>query len=100
RILGSDDRPARLTGFYLGLLPPQKPAPAGELVGYTNIHSPLPLQREESHKVLIELLAQSDHGQVTGFQKQVGGFAPILNDPGPVNLNEIRLVQSAILAFT
>jgi FMN phosphatase YigB (HAD superfamily) len=100
RILGGDGTPAPLTGFYLGLMPPQPPRPAGELLGYTNAFGPLPLLREESHKVLIELMAQSDHGQVTGFQKRDGRWVPVLNAPGPVNLDEIRLFQEAVLVFT
>lgn len=100
RILGQDGAPAALPGFYLGLLPPAQPATAGPRLGYTNTFDPLPLMREESHKVLIELMAQSDQGQVTGFRKQAGRWEPELNPPGPVNLEEIRLFQEAVLAFT
>ena len=100
RILGRDGAPVPLTGFYLGLMPPQPPLPAGELLGYTNVVAPLPLLREESHKVLIELLAQSDHGQVIGFQQRDGKWTAVHNPPGPVNLTEIRFFQEAVLAFT
>jgi len=100
RILGTPEAPAPLTGFYLGLMPPRNPAPAGELVGYANTFAPLPLLREESHKVLIELMAQSDHGQVLGFESAADGWTPRLNAPGPVNLDEIRLFQDAVLAFS
>ena len=100
RILGNGHAPAPLTGFYLGLKPPQPPAPVGELLGYTNLHAPLPLLLDESHKVLVELLAQSDHGQVIGFTRKDSGWAPVLNHPGPVNLAEIRLFQEAVLLFT
>lgn len=98
-LLGTPGRPQPLVGFYLGLLPPQPPAVAGERIGYANTFAPLPLVREESHKVLIELMAQSDHGQVVGFTRDGGRWTPVLNDPGPVNLGEIRLFQEAILAF-
>ncbi len=98
-ILGRFDRPAPLIGFYLGLMPPQPPPPAGEMLGYTNQFAPLPLLREESHKVLIELMAQSDHGQVMNFRLENGSWCPELNAPGPVNLGEIRLFQDAVLAF-
>lgn len=94
------DAPAPLTGFYLGLVPPVPPATLGERIGYTNAFAPLPLLFSDSHKVIIELLAQSDHGQVVGFESAERGFAPILRDPGPVNLSEIRLMQDAVLAFT
>jgi len=68
--------------------------------GYTNQFGPLPVLRDESHKVLIELMAQSDHGQVAGFTQRDGQWAPQLRDAGPVNLAEIRMFQEAILAFT
>lgn len=100
RILGDGSRPVPLTGFYLGLMPPRAPAAAGEMIGYANLFGPLPLRRDESHKVLIELMAQSDHGQVAGFQNVDGRCSPVLRDPGPVNLEEIRFLQGAILAFT
>jgi len=99
-LLGEPGKPAPLTGFYLGLMPPRASAPAGEMIGYTNRFGPLPLLREESHKVLIELMAQSDHGQVVGFVEESGRWIPRLNTPGPVNLDEIRRFQDAVLAFT
>jgi FMN phosphatase YigB (HAD superfamily) len=100
RILGRPGKPAPLTGFYLGLMPPEPPLAAGELLGYSNTFAPLPLLREESHKVLVELMAQSDHGQVIGLKPHEDGWAPWLNAPGPVNLAEIKLFQEAVLAFT
>jgi predicted HAD superfamily hydrolase len=99
RILGDRDSPCPLTGFYLGLMPPAPPLPAGELLGYTNTYAPLPLLREESHKVLIELMAQSDHGQVIGLEPGKDGWSPQLNAPGPVNITEIKYFQEAVLAF-
>lgn len=98
---------APLTGFYLGLLPPGDRPTAGEALGFTNHFAPLPLQREESHKVLIELLAQSDHGPALGFV-QVECVAPNalplpavqIGEVGPVNLAEVRLLQDAVLTFT
>ncbi|MBS0661902.1 MAG: hypothetical protein JSR48_01450 [Verrucomicrobia bacterium] len=99
QVLAEDGRPAPLTGFYLGLMPPADPRPAGEMLGFTNLHAPIPLVREESHKVLVELMAQSDHGQVLNFREAGGRWEPVLNAPGPVNLDEIRLFQEAILAF-
>jgi predicted HAD superfamily hydrolase len=98
-IISDTGAPAPLVGFYLGLMPPQPPAAAGELIGYANAFAPLPLLREESHKVLIELMAQSDHGQVIGFEFTGDRCAAVLNDPGPVNLAEIRLFQEAVLCF-
>jgi FMN phosphatase YigB (HAD superfamily) len=100
RILGQEDRPAPLTGFYLGLMPAEPATASGELLGYTNTFAPLPLMREESHKVLIELMAQSDHGQVIGLKSHESGWVPWMNAPGPVNLAEIKLFQEAVLAFT
>jgi FMN phosphatase YigB (HAD superfamily) len=100
RILGEPDRPCPLTGYYLGLMPPAPPRPAGEALGYTNRFSPLPIMREESHKVLIELMAQSDHGQVVGLEPKDGSWVPWLNPPGPVDLPAIKLFQEAVLAFT
>jgi predicted HAD superfamily hydrolase len=100
RILGQPDAPAPLIGFYVGLMPPEPPAAAGELLGYANTFASLPLLREESHKVLVELMAQSDHGQVIGLKPHEGGWLPWLNAPGPVNLVEIKLFQDAVLAFT
>jgi predicted HAD superfamily hydrolase len=100
RIIGSDGIPSALMGFYLGLLPPQRPLPVGEQLGYTNQFWPLPLQREESHKVLIELMAQSDHGQVIGFRQGTNGWEPELNPPGPINLTEIQMFQESVLTFT
>lgn len=99
QVLGEPGRPAPLTGFYLGLMPPADPRPVGELLGFTNTFAPIPLLREESHKVLIELMAQSDHGQVLNFREAGGRWEPVLNVVGPVNLGEIRLFQDAILAF-
>ena len=99
-IVGTPETPARLTGFYLGLMPPESPAPAGEMLGYANTFAPLPVLREESHKVLIELMAQSDHGQVTGFEPTASGWRPRMIDPGPVDLKEIEAFQSSVLAFT
>jgi FMN phosphatase YigB (HAD superfamily) len=99
-ILGEPGIPAPLVGFYLGLRPQVPPAPAGELLGYTNCFQPLPLMRDPSHRVLVELMAQSDHGQVAGFAPGENGFTPVLLDQGPVNLAEIRLFQEAILTFT
>jgi len=98
-LIGTSGQPAPLTGFYLGLLPPPTPPTAGERVGYANAFAPLPLQREESHKVLIELMAQSDEGQVVGFRRDGERWVPIAKDPGPVNLAEIRDVQETILRF-
>jgi hypothetical protein len=98
-LLGTPGQPRPLVGFYLGLLPPQPPAVAGERIGYANTFAPLPLVREESHKVLIELMAQSDQGQVVGFTRDGDHWTPVRNDPGPVNLAEIRLFQEAILCF-
>jgi hypothetical protein len=100
RILGRPDQPCPLTGYYLGLMPPAAPLPAGEILGYTNRFAPLPIVREESHKVLIELMAQSDHGQVVGLEPKDGSWVPWLNPPGPVNLPAIKLFQEAVLAFT
>ncbi|HND61251.1 MAG TPA: hypothetical protein PLB90_07195 [Opitutaceae bacterium] len=99
QVLGEPGRPAPLTGFYLGLMPPADPRPAGEMLGFANRFAPIPLVREESHKVLIELMAQSDHGQVLNFRETHGRWEPVLNSVGPVNLGEIRLFQDAILAF-
>ncbi len=99
-VLGGGGQPVPLTGFYLGVMPPGTPAITGETHGYTNRFSPLPLLREESHKVLVELMAQSDHGQVTGLVERNGQWTVQLQDAGPVNLAEIRLFQDAVLAFT
>jgi hypothetical protein len=71
----------------------------GEAIGYTNRFAPLPLLREESHKVLVELMAQGDHGQATGFVQRDGQWTVRLQDAGPVNLAEIQLFQEAVLAF-
>jgi FMN phosphatase YigB (HAD superfamily) len=98
-ILGDAGAPIPLTGFYLGLRPQLAPA-AGTLLGYTNVHAPLPLMTAPSHRVLVELLAQGDHGQVVDFVERDGQLAPVLHKIGPVNVNEIRLVQEAVLAFT
>lgn len=98
-ILGHGAGPVPLTGFYLGLMHGPGAIPSGPRLGYTNLHAPLPLIREESHKVLLELFAQSDHGQVIGYEPREGGWAPRLKDPGPVNLAEIRLFQESITAF-
>jgi FMN phosphatase YigB (HAD superfamily) len=98
-ILGEPGHPTPLTGFYLGLMPPQPPGPMGEMIGYANAFAPLPLQREESHKVLVELMAQSDHGQVAGFARTATGWVPRLLDAGPVNAAEIQFFQNAVLAF-
>ncbi|HVU18596.1 MAG TPA: hypothetical protein VHD32_16960 [Candidatus Didemnitutus sp.] len=100
RILGRPEQPCPLTGYYLGLMPPASPQPAGPMLGYTNRFAPLPIVREESHKVLIELMSQSDHGQVIGLEPKDGDWVPWLNPPGPVNVEEIRLFQDAVLAFT
>ena len=98
-ILGSVGAPVPLTGFYLGLMPPGPAPHAGEALGYTNRFAPLPLVREESHKVLIELLAQADHGQAAGFVQVDGQWTVELQETGPVNLAEIKLGQEAVLAF-
>lgn len=98
-LLGNPGQPAPLPGFYLGLMPAGAKRPAGEMLGYTNQFAPLPILREESHKVLIELMAQSDHGQVLGYQQAGNAWQPQLNAAGPVNLDEIRRFQDAILAF-
>ena len=81
-------------------MPPGVPPLTGETLGYTNRFAPLPLLREESHKVLIELMAQSDQGQATGFVERDGQWTVQVQDPGPVNLAEVRLFQEAVLAFT
>jgi FMN phosphatase YigB (HAD superfamily) len=99
-ILGGPGGPAPLTGFYLGLMPAGDRAFAGEALGYTNRFAPLPLLREESHKVLIELMAQADHGQAAGFEQNGGHWTVRLQDTGPVNVAEIRLFQEAVLTFT
>ncbi|HEY8994558.1 MAG TPA: hypothetical protein VIM71_07855 [Lacunisphaera sp.] len=99
-ILGNGRAPAPLTGFYLGLMPADIRPLAGEAFGYTNRFAPLPLLREESHKVLIELLAQADHGQAIGLERRDGQWIVSMQDTGPVNLAEIRLFQEAVLAFT
>ena len=99
-ILGDSSGPAPLTGFYLGLMPAGDRPFAGEAVGYTNRFAPLPLLREESHKVLIELMAQADHGQAEGFVQREGRLAVREQDIGPVQLAEVRLFQDAVLAFT
>ncbi len=98
-MLGSTNAPAPLTGFYLGVMPPGVPALAGQAIGYTNQFAPLPLMREESHKVLIELMAQSDHGQATSFVQRDGRWTVQLQDAGPIDLAEIRLFQKAVLTF-
>lgn len=99
RLLAEGPAPFPLTGFYLGLLPAWSPAAQGEMLGFTNQFGPLPLVRDESHKVMLELMAQGDHGQVAGFRHDEHTWSPILRDPGPVNLAEIRLFQDAIMAF-
>lgn len=99
-ILGATGTPVPLTGFYLGLVPSGTRSFAGEALGYTNRFAPLPLLREESHKVLIELMAQADHGQAAGFEQRNGQWTVRLQDTGSVNLAEIRMFQDAILAFT
>ncbi|MBL9216098.1 MAG: hypothetical protein JNG83_11525 [Opitutaceae bacterium] len=99
-ILGDGSAPAPLRGFYVGLMAHDARRFAGEALGYTNRFAPLPLLREESHKVLIELMAQGDHGQAAGFEERGGRWTVRLQDTGPVNLAEVRLLQEAALAFT
>ncbi|MDQ5979089.1 MAG: hypothetical protein QG602_2063 [Verrucomicrobiota bacterium] len=98
-ILGGPAGPAPLTGFYLGLMPAGDRPFAGEAFAYTNHFAPLPLLREESHKVLIELMAQADHGQAAGFELRDGRWTVRLQDTGPVDLAAVRLFQEAVLAF-
>lgn len=99
RILGTGTTLVPVTGFYLGLLPPWSPAARGEMLGFSNQFGPLPLTRDESHKVLLELMAQGDHGQVARFRDANGTWTPVFRDPGPVNLEEIRSFQNAIMTF-
>lgn len=98
-ILGGPAGPAPLTGFYLGLMPAGDRPFAGEALAYTNRFAPLPLLREESHKVLLELMAQADHGQAAGFEQRDGRWTVRLQDTGPVDLAAVRLFQEAVLAF-
>ena len=99
-MLGDGHTPTPLTGFYLGLKQEPDLPCRGEAHGYTNRFAPLPFRREESHRVLIELLAQADHGQVIGFAEQDGRWVPRLNDAGPVDFTLVRLLHEAALTFT
>jgi len=100
RLIGRPGAPAPLTGFYLGLVEQAALRPAGETLGYTNKFGRLPLRRETSHLVLIELLAQADHGPVAGFERHAGGtIAPVFDPIGPVAIDEVRLLQDGVLRF-
>lgn len=99
-ISAAADRPARLTGFYLGLVEQTGRKVAGEMLGYANTFNRLPLRRQTSHLVLMELLAQADHGPLAGFRRETDGrVMPVFDAPGPVNLEEIRSFQEDALNF-
>jgi len=89
-----------MTGFYLGLVEPRSDAAGGEQLGYTNRFARLPLRRQTSHLVLLELLAQADHGPLLGFRRDGSGAAmPLLGPVGPVDPPAIRRLQHGILKF-
>jgi predicted HAD superfamily hydrolase len=87
------------TGFYLGLSPVREFACAGETLAYTNRFGPLPLRRETTHLILLELMAQGTHGPLLGFDEAKGELAPRLGAVDGGTLSETRVLQDAILAF-
>lgn len=100
QLLGSASEPVPLVGFYFGLVEQTGASPAGEMLGYTNRFNRLSLRRETSHLILVELLAQADHGPLIGFRRESNGaIGPILDTGGPVDVEEIRFFHDSILRF-
>lgn len=99
-LLGSGGGPAKLTGFYLGLLPLREVSCAGECLGYTNRFRRLPLRRETTHLILLELFCRGDHGPLLGFEEREGRLSPKFGYSDPLQEAEARLFQEAVMAFT
>ena len=94
-LLGGHGIPA----FYVGFSEPPDNRPRGARFGYTNAHHPLPLRREPSCKVLIELFTPADHPQVIGYRENGrGGLDPVFNDTLGVAENAVA-IQQALNAF-
>jgi predicted HAD superfamily hydrolase len=98
-LLGAPSAPTRITGFYLGLSEVRDFTCAGEMLAYTNTFAPLPLRRETTHLILLELMAQGTHGPLLGFSEEKGALSPRLGAIGAGTLSETRLFQDAVLAF-
>jgi hypothetical protein len=99
-LIGTEGQRIPITGFYIGVIEQTGLACAGPMVGFTNIFRRLPLRRATSHLILMELLAQADHGPLAHFERGSGGkINPVLDDLGPANRSEIRAFHDSILRF-
>lgn len=87
------------TGFYLGLSQFREFDCSGETLAYTNTFVPLPLRRQSTHFILLELMAQGTHGPLLRFDEDKGVLVPRLGSVGESTLAETRLLQDAALAF-
>lgn len=90
---------AQTTGFYLGLSQFREFACTGETLAYTNTFVPLPLRRQSTHFILLELMAQGTHGPLLGFEEEKGVLVPRLGSVSETTLAETRVLQDAVLAF-
>lgn len=101
KALGTEDAPAPLTGFYLGLSPQRAPACTGPMLAYANTLSQGPSQRVQTPRVLAELMTRADHGPVTGYKDEgQGALTPQLGPWADTEAAQACFFQEAVLAFT
>lgn len=99
-LLGSDSTPVPLTGYYLGLSPRLEFDCRGERLAYTNRFCRLPLRRETTHLIMLELMARADHGPLLSFELDASGTAvPRLANIDAASREDVDVFQSSILRF-
>jgi hypothetical protein len=88
-----------IPSFYVGFTDPPDNRPRGRRFGFTNAFLPLPIKREPSCKVLVELFTPADHPQVVGYkEKPGGGFDPVFNERLAVAAHAVE-IQRGMIAF-
>jgi hypothetical protein len=98
-LLGTEGQPAEVTGFYLGLSKVREFSCAGEMMAYTNTFEALPLRRETTHLIMLELMARGTHGPLLGFVEQNGEVLPRFGPATDEANSDTRIFQEAVLAF-
>jgi FMN phosphatase YigB (HAD superfamily) len=98
-LIATDKGPTPLTGFYLGLSSVREFACAGEMLAYTNTYARLPLRRETTHLILLEIMARATHGPLLRFELSEGLIKPVSGPVAPATITEVAFFQDAVLAF-
>ena len=88
-----------VTGFYIGLSTMRDISCAGEMLAYSNIFAPLPLRRETTHLIMLELMASGTHGPLLRFAESGGKIVPVLGSASEESIADARLFQEAAVEF-